>query len=88
LLSVAVISLTVVPDVYSVESSTFIATLALLKASSMSLVKIEKARGLDSCSGEFLIVPGLCWRLPLKNTLCVLFDRYLYIYNIVGGVKP
>ena len=32
---------------------------ASLKASGMSLVKI---RGLDSCPGEFLILPGLCWR--------------------------
>ena len=40
LLSVAGISLVVV--VHSVESSTYIDTLALLKASGMSLLKIEK----------------------------------------------
>ena len=51
LLSVAVISLTVVADVYSVESSA-------CKASSMLLVKVEKkVRGLDRCRGEFLILP-------------------------------
>jgi hypothetical protein len=44
-LSVAVISLAVVDDVYSVESSAYIDTLALLKASGMSLVKIEKSKG-------------------------------------------
>ena len=49
LLSVAVISVAAVADVYSVESSAYIDTLALLKASSMSLVKIEIVRGLDSC---------------------------------------
>ena len=45
-LSVAVISVTVVADVYSVESSAYIDTLDLLKASSKSLVKIEKSKGL------------------------------------------
>ena len=44
LLSVAVISVAVVVDVYSVESSAYIDTLALLKASGMSLVKIEKSK--------------------------------------------
>ena len=43
LLSVAVISVAVVADVYYVESSAYIDTLALLKASGMSLVKIEKS---------------------------------------------
>jgi hypothetical protein len=56
MLSVAVISVSVVTDVYSVESSTY--TLAF----GMWLVKIEKVRGLDSCPGEFLILPGLYWR--------------------------
>jgi hypothetical protein len=42
-LSVAVISVAVVADVYSVESSAY--TLALLKASGMSLVKLEKKQG-------------------------------------------
>ena len=43
MLSVAVISVTVVADVYSVESSSY--TLALLKASGMLLVMIEKNQG-------------------------------------------
>jgi hypothetical protein len=51
LLSVAVISITVVADVYGVESSTYIDTMALLKD-----------RGLNSYSGEFLPLPGLCLR--------------------------
>ena len=46
LLSVTVILVTVVAGVYSLESSTYIDTLALLKASGMSLVKIEKTKGL------------------------------------------
>ena len=41
-LSVAVISVAEIADVYSVESSTYIDTLALLIASGMSLVKIFK----------------------------------------------
>ena len=56
-LSVAVISVNEVADGYSVESSSYIDTLALLKDSGMSLVKIER-----NCPGEFLILPGLCWR--------------------------
>ena len=54
LLSVSVISVAVLADIYIVESSAYMDTLAL--------VKIEKVRGLDSCPGEFLILPGLCWR--------------------------
>ena len=45
LLSVAVISLDVVADLYSVESSAYIDTLALIKASAMSFVKFEKSKG-------------------------------------------
>ena len=41
LLSVAVISLAVVAEVYSVESSAYIDILALLKASGMSLEKTK-----------------------------------------------
>jgi hypothetical protein len=59
LLSVAVILVTVVADVYSVESSVYIDTLALLKVSGILLVKIEKARGLNRYPGEFLILTGL-----------------------------
>ena len=44
LLSVAVISVAVVTDVCSVESSAYIDTLALLKASGILLVKIEKCK--------------------------------------------
>ena len=73
LLSVAVISLTVVANVYSVESSAYIDTLTLLKASDMSLVEIEGPRQLPWG------IPDSTWcileRLPLKNTLCVLLDR-------------
>jgi hypothetical protein len=45
LLSVAVISVAVVADMYCVESSIYIDTLALLKACGMSLVKIEISKG-------------------------------------------
>ena len=45
LLSVAVISVAVVADVYIVEYFAYIDTLALLKASGMLLVKIEKSKG-------------------------------------------
>jgi hypothetical protein len=45
LLSDAVISVAVVADVYSVESSAYIDTLVLLKASGMLLVKIERSKG-------------------------------------------
>ena len=62
LLSVAVISVAVVADVYSVESSAYIDTLALLKVSCMSLVQIEKSKGLNSHPGEFLILTGLYFR--------------------------
>ena len=55
-LSVAVISLAVVPDLYSVESSEYIDTQALLIASGRSLVNIgEKVRGLDSCPALFYL---------------------------------
>ena len=43
--SSAVISVTVVADVYSVESSAYIDTLALLKARRISLVKILYSKG-------------------------------------------
>jgi hypothetical protein len=65
---------------YSVESSAYTALLntllkALLKASGMPLVKIEKVMGLDSCPGEFLILPTYVGEASIKNTLCVLLDR-------------
>ena len=76
LLSVAVISVAVVADVYSVESSTYIDTLALLKVRGMSLVKIEKSNVPKQLA---LGIPDSNWiifeRLPLKNTLCVLLDK-------------
>jgi hypothetical protein len=59
LLSVAVISVTVVVDMYSVESSAYIDTLALIK------VKIETSKGPRQ----------LPWGIPLKETLCVLLYR-------------
>ena len=75
-LSVAVISVTVVADMYSVESSAYIDTLALLKASGMSLVKFEKSNGPRQLPWG---IPESTWimleRLPLNNTLCVLLDR-------------
>ena len=76
LLSVAVISVAVVADVYSVESSAYINTLALLKVSGMSLVKIDKSKGPKQLPWG---IPDSKWiifeRLPLKNTLCVLLDK-------------
>ena len=64
LLSVAVISVAVVADVYSVESSAYIDTLAFLK------VKIEKSKGPKQLPWG---IPDSNWiifeRLPLKNPL-------------------
>jgi hypothetical protein len=61
---------------YFVESSAYIDTLALLKVSGISLVKIEKARGLKQLPWG---IPDSNWiifgRLPLKNTLCALLDK-------------
>jgi hypothetical protein len=76
LLSVAVISLAVVAYVYSAESSAYIDTQALHRASGRSLVKIEKRKGPRQLPwGK----PDSTWimleRLSLKNTLCVLLDR-------------
>jgi hypothetical protein len=76
LLSGAVISVAVVADVYNVESSAYIDTLALLKASGMSLVKFEKSKGPKQLPWG---IPDCTWimfeMLPLKNTLCVLLDK-------------
>ena len=76
LLSVAVISVAVVADVYSVESSAFIDTQALLRASGRSLVNTEKMKGPRQLPWG---IPDSTWimleRLQLKNTLCVLLDR-------------
>ena len=73
LLSVAVISLAVVADVYSVESSAYINTQALLRARSRSLVKIEKSMRHRQLPWG---MPDSTWimleRLPLKNNLCIL----------------
>ena len=44
-LRISVITLSVLADVYSVESSAYIDTLALLRASGRSLVKIDKVKG-------------------------------------------
>jgi hypothetical protein len=75
LLSVVVILVAVVADMYSVESSAYIDTLALNKASCM-LVKIEKSKGPSQLPWG---IPDSTWiildRLLLKNTLCVLLDR-------------
>ena len=71
-------------DVYSVESSAYIALL-----NGMSLVKIEISKGprqLPRGIPDFTRI--MLERLPLKNTLCVLLDRELFIHNIAGGVKP
>ena len=77
LLGAAVILVDVVADVYTVESSAYIDTLTLLKASGMSLVKIEKSYGPKQLPWG---IPDSNWRgklerLSLKNTLCVLLDR-------------
>ena len=75
-LSVAVISVAVVADVHSVESSAYIDTLALLKTSGMLLVKIEKSKGPRQLPWG---IPDSTWimleRLQFKNTFCVLLDR-------------
>ena len=73
---VAVISVAVVADVFCVELSTYIDTLALHKASGMSLVKFEKSKGprqLPWGIPDSTLI--MLERLPLKNTLCVLLDR-------------
>ena len=54
LLSVAVISVAVAADVYSVESSTL--------HGSTRLLACRQVMGQDSCPEEFLILPGLSWR--------------------------
>jgi hypothetical protein len=74
LISDAVISFAIVADVYSVESSAYIDTLALLKASHLLLVKIENSKGPKQPPWgipDFIMLE----RLPLKNPLCVLLDR-------------
>ena len=63
MLSVAIISVAVVADVYSVESSACIETLALHKVSGMSFVKIEKSKGPKQ----------LPWGIPDCNW--IIFDR-------------
>jgi hypothetical protein len=85
LLSVAVISLAVVTDVYSFESLAYIDT----QASGRSLVKIEKSKGPRVLPWG---MPDTTWimleRLPLKTTLCVLTgNRQLWIHDIAGEVK-
>jgi hypothetical protein len=84
LLSVAVITLTVVVELYSVESSAYIDTLVLLKASGISLVKTEKSKGYRQLPWG---VPDSTWIMfesfPLKNTLWKIF-----IHNIAVGIKP
>jgi hypothetical protein len=72
----AVISIAVVADMYSAESSAYIDTLAFLEANGNSLVKIQKSNGPRQLPWG---IPDSTWimleRLPLKNTLCVLFER-------------
>ena len=46
---------------HSVESS-YIDTLALLKASGMSLVKMEKSKGPRQLQWEIPDLLGLCWK--------------------------
>jgi hypothetical protein len=79
LLSIAVFPLSVIADVYRVESSTYIDTLALLKASGMSLVKIEKSKGPKELPWG---IPDSTWimleGLPLKNNLCSIRQVTLY----------
>jgi hypothetical protein len=76
LLSIAVISVAVVADMYSVESSAYIDTLAFLKASGNSLEKIEKGNEPRQLPWGILDSTWIILeRLPLKNTFCVLLDR-------------
>ena len=74
---------------YSVESSAYIETLALLKVSGMSFVKIEKSKGPKQLPWG---IPDSNWimfeRLPLKNTLCALLDKINFIHIIAGGIRP
>ena len=69
-MSVAVISVAVVADMYSVKSSAYIDTLALLKVSGMSLLKIEKSKGPKQLPWG---LPDSNWmifeRLPLKKSV-------------------
>ena len=79
-LSVSVIYVVVVADMYIVESSTYV---------DISLLKIEKSKGPRQLPWG---IPDSTWimseRLQLNNTLCVLLDRQLFIHNVAGGVKP
>ena len=65
-LSVAVISVAAVADMYGVESSAYIENLALLKVSGMSLLKIEKCK----------VPKQLPWGIPDSN--CIMLER-LYV---------
>ena len=88
LLGVAVISVTVVANVCSVEASAYI-KMWLYSVSSMSLVKIENSKGPKQL--HWGIPDSNCIifeRFSLKNTLCVLLDKYLFIHIIAEGVKP
>jgi hypothetical protein len=55
----------------------------------MSLVKILKSKGPEQLPWG---IPDSNWiifyRLPLKNTICVLLDKQLFVHIIAGGVKP
>jgi hypothetical protein len=72
LLRVAVISVDVVADVYSVESSAYIETLALLKVSGMSLVKIEIR--VSKRTGD---MPSRALRDSSRRALCLSVRRLL-----------
>jgi hypothetical protein len=75
-LSVAVISVAVVADVYSVESSAYIETLALLKVSGVSLVKHVKSKGPKQLPWGIPDSNSIIFdMLPFKITLCVLLDK-------------
>jgi hypothetical protein len=71
LLSVALISIAVVAEMYSVELSVYIDTLALHKERGMAIVKIEKSKGTWGILDSTWI---MLENLPLQNTLCVLLD--------------
>jgi hypothetical protein len=87
LLSVAVISVAEIADVYSVESSAYIYTLALFKARGMSLVKILKSKR----SGQLPRgIPDYTWIMleaSIKEHPLFCYKK-IFIHSIAGVVKP
>ncbi len=76
LLMTEVISLTVGADMYSAESSAYIAIQAFVQASGRSFVNTEKSRcPSDEPWGTLHDRYLVCEKLPLKKTFCVLLIR-------------